>query len=57
LVIASDEEASDPHRLMQFLAKHRITRIVLVPALLQALLDDTPNLQNKLPSWFIDQQR
>ena len=49
LVIASDEAASDPHRLVEFLAEHRITRIVLVPSLLQALLDDTPNLQKKLP--------
>jgi non-ribosomal peptide synthetase component F len=49
LVIASDETASDPHRLVVFLAEHRITRIVLVPSLLQALLDDTPNLQKKLP--------
>ena len=45
LVIASDEAASEPHRLVEFLAEHRITRIVLVPSLLQALLDGTPNLQ------------
>lgn len=48
LVIASDAVASDSHRLVPFLADHSITRIVLVPSLLQALLDDTANVGSKL---------
>jgi hypothetical protein len=49
LVIAPDQVAQDPHRLVGFLADHGITRIVLVPSLLKALLDDSFDLRKKLP--------
>ncbi|HYA28158.1 MAG TPA: amino acid adenylation domain-containing protein, partial [Acidobacteriota bacterium] len=49
LVIAPDPIAQEPHRLIGFLADHGITRIVLVPSLLKALLDDSFDLGKKLP--------
>ncbi len=49
LVIAPDDVARDPHALIAFLAERRVTRIVLVPSLLQAFLDETPNLRRALP--------
>ena len=38
-VVASEEEARDPRMLARALERHRVTRIVLVPSLLAALLD------------------
>jgi amino acid adenylation domain-containing protein len=49
LVIAPDEVAREPRRLIGFLAAERVTRIVLVPSLLTAFLDDGASLQRKLP--------
>ncbi len=49
LVIPPDEVARDPHALIAFLAERRVTRIVLVPSLLQAFLDYAPNLRRALP--------
>ncbi len=49
LVIVPDEVAREPRRLIGFLADARVTRIVLVPSLLRALLDDCASLRMKLP--------
>lgn len=49
LIIADDDTAHDPHRLIEFLAHRRVSRIVLVPSLLKALLDDGANLAVQLP--------
>ena len=49
LAIADDDTAHDPHRLIEFLAERRVSRIVLVPSLLKAFLDDGANLGVKLP--------
>jgi amino acid adenylation domain-containing protein len=49
LVVLPDEALKDPHRLVQNLAAHHVTRIVLVPSLLQALLDTEPDLRHRLP--------
>jgi acyl carrier protein len=39
----------DPEELLRSLARHGVTRIVLVPSLLRALLDHAPNLQDRVP--------
>jgi amino acid adenylation domain-containing protein len=48
-VIIPEEIARDPQRLIPILADHRVTRIGLVPSLLQAILDHHPDLQHRLP--------
>lgn len=49
LVIASDEVARDPQRLVRFLADHHVTRVVSVPSLLNAILEEVPALSERLP--------
>ena len=49
LVIAPDEIVADPEVFIPFLADHSVTRIVLVPSILQAMLDHEPNLGKRLP--------
>ena len=48
-VIIPDEVLEDPERLVETLAAHRVTRIVLVPSLLRFLFDSIPNLGRKIP--------
>jgi amino acid adenylation domain-containing protein len=48
-VIISQEDRVDPMRLVKVLARHRVTRIILVPTLLEAILLMCPDLQDKLP--------
>jgi amino acid adenylation domain-containing protein len=48
-VIIADENVKDTRRLIQLLADERVTRIVLVPSLLRAMLDAAPALGQKLP--------
>jgi acyl carrier protein len=48
-VIVPQEVLLDPEELIQYLAKHRVTRMVLVPSLLRALLDHAPNLGERVP--------
>jgi amino acid adenylation domain-containing protein/FkbM family methyltransferase len=46
-VIIADTDAKDPLRLIEILERHSVTRIVLVPSLLKALLDSLQvRLQN-----------
>ncbi len=47
-VIIPDEIVKDPHRLAYTLAERRVTRIVTVPSLLQAVLDTGLDLQTLL---------
>ena len=47
-VIIPDEEMEDPSRLVDTLSTTGVTRIVLVPSLLQLLLDSVPNVGAKL---------
>jgi amino acid adenylation domain-containing protein len=47
--IAPDELTKDPVRFVNFLATQGVTRIVLVPSLLRAILDTSNNLQQRLP--------
>ncbi len=48
-VLVPDEEARDPEALLGHLARHGVTRIVLVPSLLRALLDAHPELGGVCP--------
>ena len=50
LAIVADDYAKDPRRLAAALAAHGVTRVVLVPSLLRALLETHPNLGARLPS-------
>ncbi|MEP6769656.1 MAG: amino acid adenylation domain-containing protein, partial [Acidobacteriota bacterium] len=49
LAVLSEEAARDPRLLVEELAKDRVTRIVLVPSLLRAVLDSGTDLARKLP--------
>jgi amino acid adenylation domain-containing protein len=48
-IIIPEQVVRDSRLLTQALAKYRITRIVLVPSLLRAILETSANLQTKLP--------
>ena len=48
-VIVPDDVVGDPARLVDLLATHRVTRIVLVPSVLRQLLDTVPDLARRLP--------
>src|SRR5262249_52451818 len=49
LVVIPEADVKDPERLVAALAHHRITRIILVPSLLRAVLDALPELGGRLP--------
>ncbi|HEY0739774.1 MAG TPA: amino acid adenylation domain-containing protein, partial [Herpetosiphonaceae bacterium] len=49
LSVIDDEVVRDPALLVGTLAEQRITRLVLVPSLLRAILDAHPRLQEQLP--------
>jgi amino acid adenylation domain-containing protein len=54
-VLIPDAVLQDLPRFVQTLATHRVTRLLLVPSLLRALLDTYSDLQERLPSltlWF-----
>lgn len=48
MVIVPDTIVHDPLRLVETLAEHQVTRIVLVPSLLQVILDTKVDLQRRL---------
>ena len=48
-VMIPDEIAKSPHSLIAALSEHRVTRLVVVPSLLSALLDAEPQIANRLP--------
>src|SRR3982074_878159 len=47
--ILPQEAVLDPEELLRILAEQRVTRIVLVPSLLRALLEHAPNLGERVP--------
>jgi amino acid adenylation domain-containing protein len=49
LVVIPDDAARDPQQLVEMLGAQGVTRIVLVPSLLRALLELEVNLAQKLP--------
>ena len=48
-VILPDEAVIDPEQLVQLLARHAVTRIVLVPSLLRVILEGVEHIQDRLP--------
>ena len=48
-VIIRDEVFRDANRLVEELARHKVTRLWVVPSLLRALLNLYPDLQERLP--------
>jgi amino acid adenylation domain-containing protein len=48
-VVIPDNVVKNPPELNRFLASNRVTRIVLVPSLLRAMLDDLDGLKTPLP--------
>jgi amino acid adenylation domain-containing protein len=48
-VILPQETVVDPEELLRTLAERHVTRIVLVPSLLRAVLDHAPNLGERVP--------
>ncbi|HEY6376501.1 MAG TPA: amino acid adenylation domain-containing protein [Edaphobacter sp.] len=48
-VILPDEALIDPAQLVQLLSEYEVSRIVLVPSLLRALLEGVDEIQNRLP--------
>ncbi len=48
-VIIPQDAVRDPEEMLCILAHERVTRIVLVPSLLRTLLDQAPNLQQRVP--------
>ncbi|WP_280189656.1 non-ribosomal peptide synthetase [Nocardia gipuzkoensis] len=48
-VIAPESTVRDPQMLIRLLARHRVTRLWLVPSLLRALLEADDNLQDRIP--------
>lgn len=49
LVIIPDFVVKDVNLLIEALAQHSVTRIVLVPSLMRMLMDCCPNMQDRLP--------
>jgi len=49
LVVLPHDMVADPRRLIGALARHRVTRLVLVPSLLRALLEAPGSLAERLP--------
>jgi amino acid adenylation domain-containing protein len=48
-VMLPTETVLDPEELLQSLARHGVTRMVLVPSLLRVLLDHAPDLGQRVP--------
>jgi len=48
-VIIPDQVLRDPRQLLSSLESHRVTRLTLVPSLLRAILDCSPDLETRLP--------
>ncbi|MCL7460191.1 amino acid adenylation domain-containing protein [Micromonospora sp. MSM11] len=48
LVVVPEDVGRDPVRLVDLLARHRVTRLVAVPSLLRAILDGVPDAGERL---------
>jgi len=49
-VIIPEAEVRDPLELVDILARHKVTRLWLVPSLLRVMLESCPDIQYRLPS-------
>ncbi|HEY6527077.1 MAG TPA: amino acid adenylation domain-containing protein [Cellvibrionaceae bacterium] len=52
-VIINSGALTEPNALVETLADHRVTRIVLLPSLLKTLLSQLPNLAERLPALWL----
>jgi len=52
-VILPDDALVDVKRLVQLLSTHEVTRLVLVPSLLQAILESVKDIQSRLPKLLL----
>jgi len=50
LVLVDDRDAKNPENLIQVIAKHRVTRLVVVPSLLHSMIEDYQDLLAGLQS-------
>jgi amino acid adenylation domain-containing protein len=50
VVVARDDTAHDPRALVELMARHSVSRLVVVPSLLRVLLDLPGDLRAKLPA-------
>jgi hybrid polyketide synthase/nonribosomal peptide synthetase FtdB len=60
LVVVPDRVEKDPVALIDLLARHRVTRLVLVPSLLAAILETGGELSRRLPRlkyWLLSGER
>jgi amino acid adenylation domain-containing protein len=60
LVVVPDEDVKDPARLIELLAVHRVTRLILVPSLLRVMLDvhaDAAARLGRLKYWLLSGER
>ena len=60
LVVIPDRVEKDPVALIDLLARHRVTRLVLVPSLLAAILETGGELSRRLPRlkyWLLSGER
>ncbi|MDC3379274.1 amino acid adenylation domain-containing protein, partial [Planctomycetota bacterium] len=56
VVVVPDLVAGDPQALVEHLAHHAVTRVLMVPSQLAVLLDGMPELRERLPSvnhWIV----
>jgi amino acid adenylation domain-containing protein len=49
LVVLGDDDVRDPERLVDRLAEHRVTRLLVVPSVLSAVLEYVPDVGERLP--------
>ncbi|MBX3316490.1 MAG: amino acid adenylation domain-containing protein [Phycisphaeraceae bacterium] len=49
-IVIPQEIVKDPRALVEHLALHKVSRLVVVPALLEAILDHAPDLAKRAPS-------
>lgn len=60
LVMLPDGAVKDPHSLVRLLGQHRVTRLLVVPSLLQILFESRIDLASELPGlrwWFASGER
>ena len=48
IILLNREDIVDPWRLTEVLARHQVTRIILVPSLLRQLIDPVPDIGTRL---------
>jgi len=60
LVVLPDAAVKDPNHLVRLLGRHKVSRLLVVPSLLQLLCESRIDLASELPSlrwWFVSGER